>query len=57
MMYISVGSTCNEGAEPNPGNAIIRATLDGKTRSVYASDCETPSSGHGIRKQANFGHG
>jgi Raf kinase inhibitor-like YbhB/YbcL family protein len=38
MMYISVGSTCNECAEPNPENAtILRATLDGTTRSVFAS--------------------
>jgi len=38
MMYISVGSTCNECAEPNPENAtILRATLDGKTRSIFAS--------------------
>ena len=37
-MYISVGSTCNECAEPNPENAtILRATPDGKTRSVFAS--------------------
>ena len=38
MMYISVGSTCNECAEPNPENAtILRASLDGKTRAVFAS--------------------
>jgi len=38
MMYISVGSTCNECAKPNPENAtILRATLDGKTRSIFAS--------------------
>lgn len=38
MMYISVGSTCNECAEPNPENAtILRATLDGKQRSIWAS--------------------
>jgi len=38
MMYISVGSTCNECAEPNPENAtILRASLDGKTRTVFAS--------------------
>lgn len=38
MMYISVGSTCNECSEPNPENAtILRASLDGKSRSIFAS--------------------
>ena len=38
MMYISVGSTCNECTEPNPENAsLLRASLDGKTRSIFAS--------------------
>ncbi len=38
MMYISVGSTCNECNEPNPENAtMLRASLDGKQRSVWAS--------------------
>jgi len=38
MMYISVGSTCNECAEPNPENAaILRGSLDGKSRSIFAS--------------------
>jgi Raf kinase inhibitor-like YbhB/YbcL family protein len=38
MMYISVGSTCNECAESNPEAAtILRATLDGKRRAVFAS--------------------
>jgi Raf kinase inhibitor-like YbhB/YbcL family protein len=38
MMYISVGSTCNECAEPNPENAtILRSSLDGKSRSIFAS--------------------
>jgi Raf kinase inhibitor-like YbhB/YbcL family protein len=38
MMYISVGSTCNECAEPNPENAtLLRASLDGKSRSIFAS--------------------
>lgn len=38
MMYISIGSTCNECIEPNPENAaLLRASLDGKTRSVFAS--------------------
>ena len=38
MMYISVGSTCNECAEANPEAAtILRAPLDGKRRAVFAS--------------------
>ena len=38
MMYISVGSTCNECLDPNPENAtILRGTLDGKSRSIFAS--------------------
>jgi Raf kinase inhibitor-like YbhB/YbcL family protein len=38
MMYISVGSTCNECAEPNPEAAtILRGSLDGKSRAVFAS--------------------
>lgn len=37
MMYISVGSTCNDCAEPNPENAtILRVSPNGMTRSVYA---------------------
>ena len=38
MMYISVASTCNECVEPNAENAtILRASLDGKQRSIFAS--------------------
>jgi Raf kinase inhibitor-like YbhB/YbcL family protein len=38
MMYISVGSTCNECLDTNPENAtILRASLDGKTRAIFAS--------------------
>lgn len=38
MMYISVGSTCNECAEANPEAAtILRASLDGTSRAVFAS--------------------
>lgn len=38
MLYITVGSTCNECQEPNPENAtILRATKDGKSRSIFAS--------------------
>lgn len=38
MMYISIGSTCNECNEPNPENAtILRASLDGKSRTIWAS--------------------
>jgi Raf kinase inhibitor-like YbhB/YbcL family protein len=43
MMYIGVGSTCNECAEPNPEAAtILRATLDGKSRAVFASGLRDP---------------
>lgn len=38
MLYISVGSTCNECNEPNPENAaMLRASLDGKQRSIWAT--------------------
>jgi Raf kinase inhibitor-like YbhB/YbcL family protein len=38
MMYVSIGSTCNECNEPNPENAtILRGSLDGKQRAVWAS--------------------
>ena len=38
MLYISVGSTCNECQEDNPENAtIVRASKDGKTRTIFAS--------------------
>jgi Raf kinase inhibitor-like YbhB/YbcL family protein len=38
MMYVSVGSTCNECLDPNPENAtILRGSLDGKSRSIFAS--------------------
>lgn len=38
MMYIGVGSTCNECTEPNAENAtLLRSTLDGKSRSIFAS--------------------
>jgi glucose/arabinose dehydrogenase/Cu/Zn superoxide dismutase len=37
MMYLSVGSTCNDCAEPNPENAtILRVAPNGMRRSVYA---------------------
>ncbi len=37
MLYIGVGSTCNDCDETNKENAtILRATLDGKTRAIYA---------------------
>lgn len=43
MMYIGVGSTCNECAEPNPEAAtILRAPLDGKSRAVFASGLRDP---------------
>lgn len=38
MLYISVGSTCNECQEDNPENAtIVRASKDGRTRTIFAS--------------------
>lgn len=38
MLYISVGSTCNACNETNPESAtLLRASPDGKTRSIYAS--------------------
>lgn len=38
MLYISVGSTCNECQEDNPENAtIVRASKDGKSRTIFAS--------------------
>lgn len=37
-LYISVGSTCNACAEPNPENAtILRAEPDGSSRTIFAS--------------------
>jgi glucose/arabinose dehydrogenase len=37
-LYISVGSTCDACAEPNPEHAtILRASADGATRAVFAS--------------------
>lgn len=44
MMYISVGPTCNECADTNPENAtILRASLDGKSRAIFASGLRTLS--------------
>jgi len=38
MMYISVGSTCNECLDTNPENAtILRASLDGTSRAIFAA--------------------
>lgn len=38
MLYVSVGSTCNECAESNPENAtLLRARLDGTSRSIFAA--------------------
>lgn len=38
MMYISVGSTCNECLDTNPENAtVLRASLDGKSRAIFAA--------------------
>jgi Raf kinase inhibitor-like YbhB/YbcL family protein len=47
MLYISVGSTCNACDESSQENAtLIRASLDGKTRLVWAS---------GLRNTIGFG--
>jgi glucose/arabinose dehydrogenase len=47
MLYITVGSTCNACDETNPEHAtIVRATLDGKTRTIFAS---------GLRNTVGFG--
>ncbi|MGY8564503.1 YbhB/YbcL family Raf kinase inhibitor-like protein [Paracidovorax citrulli] len=38
MLYISVGSSCNACNETNPEHAtLLRATPDGKTRTIFAS--------------------
>ncbi|MDV3467943.1 YbhB/YbcL family Raf kinase inhibitor-like protein [Stenotrophomonas sp. C3(2023)] len=38
MLYISVGSSCNACNETNPEHAaLLRATPDGKSRSIFAS--------------------
>lgn len=38
MLYIGVGSTTNAAYEPNPESAtLLRASLDGKSRSIFAS--------------------
>jgi glucose/arabinose dehydrogenase len=47
MMYLSVGSTCNNCPESNPENAtIVRAMPDGTGRNVYA---------RGLRHTIGFG--
>ncbi|MBW6531471.1 YbhB/YbcL family Raf kinase inhibitor-like protein [Sphingomonas sp. RRHST34] len=47
MLYISVGSTCNACDESSQENAtLLRASLDGKRRSVWAS---------GLRNTIGFG--
>ncbi|MBZ9936943.1 YbhB/YbcL family Raf kinase inhibitor-like protein [Mesorhizobium sp. BR1-1-16] len=46
MLYISVGSTCNACAEPNPENAtILRAKPDGSSRTIF---------GRGLRNTIGF---
>lgn len=46
-LYISIGSTCNACAEPNPEHAtIVRAELDGRNRKVFAN---------GLRNTVGFG--
>ncbi|SEP80944.1 Raf kinase inhibitor-like protein, YbhB/YbcL family [Devosia sp. YR412] len=47
MLYITIGSTCNECIETNPESAtILRASLDGKSRTIFAS---------GLRNTIGFG--
>lgn len=47
MLYISCGSTTNAAEEPNPEAAtMVRATLDGKSRTIFAS---------GLRNTIGFG--
>lgn len=47
MLYITVGSTCNECVEPNPENAtILRAKPDGSSRTIFAT---------GLRNTIGFG--
>lgn len=47
MLYITVGSTCNECIETSPESAtILRASLDGKSRTIFAS---------GLRNTIGFG--
>jgi glucose/arabinose dehydrogenase len=47
FMFLTVGSTCNACAEPNPENAtILRANPDGTGRKIYAS---------GLRNTIGFG--
>jgi glucose/arabinose dehydrogenase len=47
MMYLSVGSTCNNCPESNPENAtLLRAMPDGSARNVYAK---------GLRHTIGFG--
>lgn len=47
MLYISIGSSCDACAESNPEHAtILRATLDGATRAIFAS---------GLRNTIGFG--
>ncbi|WP_375450695.1 YbhB/YbcL family Raf kinase inhibitor-like protein [uncultured Devosia sp.] len=47
MLYITVGSTCNECEDPNPENAtVLRAGKDGKSRTIFAT---------GLRNTIGFG--
>jgi glucose/arabinose dehydrogenase len=47
LLYVSVGSTCNACAEPDPEHAtILRAALDGSAREVFAA---------GLRNTMGFG--
>ncbi|MBK8020782.1 MAG: sorbosone dehydrogenase family protein [Chloroflexi bacterium] len=47
MLYVTIGSTCNACAEPNPENAtILHMRLDGTGREIFAS---------GLRNTIGFG--
>lgn len=61
FMYITVGSTCNACAEPNPENAtILRANPDGTGRKIFAKGLRN-TIGFGWHPQTNelygFDHG
>src|SRR4051812_32420600 len=57
MMYISIGSTCNECAEPNPENAtILRAHPSTASPGRFSRRvCGTPSDGAGSRRPGKCG--
>lgn len=61
LLYITVGSTCNACADPNPENAtMLRANADGSNRTVFAKGLRN-TIGFGWHPQTNelygFDHG